>query len=137
MPAAEPMLLYEEMPVTPDDMVRRIIRNIEAAHTAINAACGYVLHTADHARFICQRDDKFYLAAPCEGDIVTLRTCRSARSMMRRWNDCLHLDDINRQVTISLRQDALHSYINWQQDMLDALYEMGERRMRKEPLLDA
>jgi hypothetical protein len=120
--------------MTPEEMVRRIMQNIEAANSAINGPCGFVLHTTDHATFVCRSQDRYWLASPLLGDIVVQRTYRSARTMKRRWNDCLPDDDEGRQVVISLRREALEGYIGWQQAMLDALLEMGVRRLRRIPL---
>jgi hypothetical protein len=117
--------------MTPDEMARRIIQHIESARATIDGPCGYVLHTTDHAMFVCQNDDKFWLASPLQGTVVVQRSYRSARSMMNYWNSRLSEDDCGRQVVISLRRDAMQNYIDWQEAMLEAIIEMGERRRNR------
>jgi hypothetical protein len=117
--------------MTPEEMVRRIMQNIEAARAALDGPCGFVLHTDDYALFLCQSETAIWLASPREGEVIVQRSCRSARCMQRYWNGRLPDADAGNDVFISLRRDALQGYIDYQQLMLDALLELGARRRHR------
>jgi len=115
--------------MTPAEMVQRLLQNIEAARALIDQGpCGYVLHTDDHARFLCQVDDVWKLDAPVTPGLVTIRTYRSALVMRRYWNTKLPHDTTGARIDISLKGEALRAYIHWQQLLHDAMFEMAERR---------
>jgi hypothetical protein len=110
--------------MTPNEMARAILNNIAAARAAMeDGPMGYVLHTCDFTQFVCQQQAVLRLDTPLSDDVAVL-THASATVMRRFWNT--GADDVyHPRLCISLRREALVSYCDHQQLMLDTLIEMG------------
>jgi hypothetical protein len=117
--------------MTPTEMLRVLTRNIETARAAMeDGATGYVLHTADHVHFLCQRgnDSTVRLGDPLDDDIAVLTSHARAVTMQRYWNSQLKDGSTFNKVVVSLRREALVGYIDVQRRTLNVLTEMGASR---------
>jgi hypothetical protein len=110
--------------VTPTEMARTILTSIETARAVMeDGPTGYVLHTCDFTQFICRRGAVLRLDTPLSDDVAVL-THASATVTRRFWNT--GADDVyHPRLCISLRREALVSYCDRQQLLLDTLIEMG------------
>ena len=105
--------------MTPSEMAKVILTNIEVCRAALeDGPVGYVLHTADNVRFICERGGAVRLDHPQADDVAVLTTHARAVVMQRYWNSN---NNDNDRVSISLRREAMQTYIDRQQKALDTL----------------
>ena len=109
------------------EMAAVVIDNIERINAKLNAPCGLVLHTHDYTRFVCHdARASARLEEPGDGTLYVLKSLRTAKSLQRYWNS--KQTDEWCMVTISLRRDALTAHLDRLHMLLDALYELNERK---------
>ena len=114
--------------MSPSEMALIVMNDKDTVIAMLDTGpCGLVLHTEDYTRFLC-RDERgtIRLEEPGLGQLYVLNTMRTAKSMLRYWNS-KQTDKAN-MVTVSLRRDALTGYIDRLNLLLEALYDLNQRR---------
>jgi hypothetical protein len=105
--------------MTPTEMAKVMLTNIEATRAAMeDGPVGYVLHTADALHFLCESNGRVRLDNPQTDDVSVLTTYARAVVLQRYWNS--QVED-HQKVSISLRREAMQTYIDRQQAAIDTL----------------
>jgi hypothetical protein len=116
--------------MTPTEMAKVMLGNIEACRAMLeDGPVGYVLHSADGMRFICERNGVVRLDHPQNDDVSVHTTHARAVTMQRYWNGI----NPDQRVSISLRREAMQAYIDQQQRAVNTLINLIGMSNKEQP----